>query len=79
MTTLSDNIHPDDYVYSYRVHWHHSRRTLVVVTLVVVVTIVVVMVSGAQIKARNRLIRVAPDVIVFFGNIVGIIVVNTIQ
>jgi hypothetical protein len=52
--------------------------TLAVVTLAVVITILVVMVSGAQIVI-GRLIRVAPDVIVFFGNIVGIIVVNTIQ
>jgi hypothetical protein len=37
------------------------------------------MVSGASIEVRNRLIRVAPNVIVFFIGIVGIIVVNTIQ
>jgi hypothetical protein len=46
---------------------------------VVIVTIIVEMVSGAQIEVRNRLIRVAPDVIVFFIGIVGIIVVNTIH
>jgi hypothetical protein len=50
---------------------------VVVVVVVVVVTIIVVMVSGAPIEARNRLIRVASDVIVFFIGI--IIAVNIIQ
>ena len=93
MTTLEDENYPDDYVHSYRVHWHLSRRHLSRRhlsrrylsrrhlsrrTLAVVITNLVVMVSCAQIVI-GRLIRVAPDVIVFFGNIVGIIVVNTIQ
>ena len=47
-----------------------------IIAVVIVVTVIVVMVSGTPIEVRNRLIRLAPNVIVFFDII---IMVNTIQ